>query len=327
MKHFVKALAVLLLVGFFDFSEVIAKTKNTWENYWAKEVCLDDQARAKKISAAFFKGRLHVVHKGSRNDKIYHHFYTDRWHGQTRIANQSTADTPVLAVTPDNLYMFHTSGGSGKDTRMWRSKFAGSFWEDDNPLPKDLQSNKEPAVVGDTRDWYGKNTVYLVFKGRKSSKLYYAVIGDKNGKLNASGVHQLKGQSTQTPVTLVKFGRFLHHVHEGKGQRLWYSRSTTAGYHVWQPNMMIPGVQGEEPFLLVYRGKLYLFFIDRGDRYTNRLGYVTYEKDGLWSATQTIKLRRAINDFAICLNPADGKLNIIYVAKENQMMFHLVNSL
>lgn len=317
MRHLVKGIIVLVvLCAFFS----VAMAAGTETIRWEQPRCIDEAAKTKNISAAFFENRLHVVHRGLTNDKIYHHYYSNRWHGQAKIPHQSSADAPSLATPKDQLWMFHTSGGKGKDTRVWRSQFNGTFWEDDAVLPR-IKTNIQPAVFG------GQNSdrVQLLFKGKSSSQLYWGRVNPPYGSSDkvTTDIRKLDGQKSNYSPTLVRWQGILHHVHRDKSGHFWYSCSSGLNDHIWKPNFMIPGIKGTEPWLVVIRGKMYLFFLSQESKKDpTRLGYLMYENKGMWSQVKYHDFNKKVNDVVIAINPADHKAHMVFVEKGAWKIYH-----
>ena len=310
----------IVLVGLFGFFG-IALAASTPTIRWEQPRCIDEGAKTKNITATFFDNRLHVVHRGLSSDKIHHHYYTNRWHGQARIANQSSADTPSLAVLKDELWMFHTSGGKGKDTRVWMSKFNGTFWEDDRALPKEIQTDIQPAAFGDPMGGY----VALLFKGKGSPRLYWGAVkfpSASDDRLFETAT-KLPDQKSDYSPTLVRWGVTWHHVHQGNSGHLWYSSSQSGMNHIWYPNLMIPGIKGTEPWLVVIQGKMHLFFLSQeSGSAPTRLGYLMYEDKGMWSEVKYFDFNKKVNDIVIAVNHADNKVHMVFVEKGTWKIYH-----
>lgn len=313
MNRMMKVLMVLAVLFVFTIPTTAEQTKPI---RWEQPRCIDENTRTKKLSAQFFDGRLHVVHRGLKKDNIYHHYYTDHWHGEAIINKQSSNDTPTLATVGNCLMMFHTSGGEGGDTRIWKSKFNGTYWEDDTLL-KGIQSDVQLAVTGIPE----YNGAYFLYKGKDSSRLYISNFSSTDNR--TIGNREIKDQKSDKTPTIVDWNGMLHHVHTGGSGNFWYSHSEGANWHIWSENYMIPGIKGEEPWLVVLDWKMYLFFLKENDKNkSTQLGYTSYIEDGMWTEPIYHDYNKQVNDVVIVVNPSDNKAHMVFVEKGTWKVFH-----
>jgi hypothetical protein len=98
--------------------------------------------QASRVSAVWYKGKLHIVHGGKDGDAIWH----GAWDGNTwminRVSNLDGQGAPALEVFQGKLHMVYKGG----DDTLWHAVSEGANWTPLGRIPGQ-KSHYSPSVL------------------------------------------------------------------------------------------------------------------------------------------------------------------------------------
>ncbi|MEA5115401.1 MAG: hypothetical protein VB050_15405 [Geobacteraceae bacterium] len=111
--------------------------------FWTTPVKLEGMS-APKVSAAWYKGELHIVHGGKDSNAIWHAWWDGQQWSINRVSNLpgEGRGTPALAVFQDTLHMVY----KGDHNTLWHATSKGRNWTSRGRLTGQ-KSQYSPSMV------------------------------------------------------------------------------------------------------------------------------------------------------------------------------------
>jgi len=98
---------------------------------------------------AVYQNKLHLVHRGENDERLWHTSSTDggiTWGTISHLPDHYSSQGPALAVFDGKLVMVHRSKDGNKKPDLWYATYDGTNWSTDIKFP-DHYTGDNPALV------------------------------------------------------------------------------------------------------------------------------------------------------------------------------------